>query len=116
MAAAVQPNSLENFDPFSPAVLENPYPFYRVLREHAPVHPVVGTDYYSVSRYGDIVEAAMNTTDYSSNLVAILLTGADGRTSTFDASGMGAVDVLAIADPPDHGRQRKITQGVFSPR
>ena len=101
-------------DPLAPESLANPYPLYARLRDTAPVVMLPGTDYYVVSRYEDVAAAALNTEDYSSRLVAILTRQGDGGTKIVDASGAGMVDVLAIADPPDHDRQRKVTQAALS--
>jgi cytochrome P450 len=102
-------------DPFAAESLARPYRLYRRLRDEAPVARLPGTDYYTVSRYEDVVAVALDTDDYSSKLVAILTRRTDGGTTIVNAAGAGMVDVLAIADPPDHGRQRKVMQAAFSP-
>jgi len=106
------PERLEDFRPLSKACLENPYPFYKAMREQCPVYKAPGNDFYYVSRYDDIREVAMNTEDYSSNLVAIILGSIDGTTKTMEqpkgGEGQLPVDVLAIQDPPRHGVQRKL--------
>jgi cytochrome P450 len=40
----------DDFDFLSPGTVDNPYPFYAALREHAPVYRVPGTDVYLVSK------------------------------------------------------------------
>jgi cytochrome P450 len=115
MSTAGAGGGLGVLDPFTPGNLIDPYPLYERLRREAPVVMLPGTDYYVVSRYDDVVAAALNTEDYSSKLVAILTQQTGGGATIVDASGSGMVDVLAIADPPDHGRQRKVTQGGLSP-
>ena len=59
----------QDFDPFAPSTIEDPYPFYRALREHAPVYRPPGADWYYVSRYADIKAVARDTTTYSSRLL-----------------------------------------------
>ena len=107
-----------DFEPLSPETLSNPYPFYEALRRCAPVYWVPGSDYYCVSRYADIRSAVMDTEAYSSNIVALLFQGSDGRTSMLEKPEMsqGPADVLANADPPAHGPQRTLTQGEISTR
>ena len=97
------------FDPFARATLEDPYPFYRALREHAPVYRPPGADWYYVSRYADIRAVTRDTETYSSNIVTLLV--AQGTGALIEAPKLPGmpVDVLAIADPPDHGRHRKLS-------
>ncbi|HEY9036491.1 MAG TPA: cytochrome P450 [Pseudomonadales bacterium] len=106
------PTQLADFRPLEKACLENPYPFYKAMREQCPVYQAPGNDFYYVSRYDDIRDVVMNTEDYSSNLVAIIFAGIDGETTMVDQPKMGGeqlpVDVLAIQDPPRHGTQRKL--------
>jgi cytochrome P450 len=108
---------LAAFFPFAPETLQDPYPFFAALREHAPVQLMPRVGYYTVARYDDIVSVAMDTDSFSSNLVSILIAGPDGPT-VFDApSGNGGiVDVLAIQDPPAHGPQRKLTHSAITTR
>ncbi|MGE2730542.1 cytochrome P450 [Mycolicibacterium vaccae] len=43
-----------NYDPFDPAVMADPLPYYRVLRDHHPVYYVPAWDTYALSRFDDI--------------------------------------------------------------
>ena len=108
---------LAAFSPFAPETLQNPYPFFAALREHAPVLLMPRVGYYSVARYDDIVSVVMDTDSFSSNLVSILIAGPDGPSAIEPPSGSGGiVDVLALQDPPVHGPQRKLTHGAISTR
>lgn len=49
---------------FDPQVLEDPYPFYRRLREKAPVWPVGDSGFYFVSRWDLVVEATERAEDF----------------------------------------------------
>jgi cytochrome P450 len=42
------------YDPFSPEVMSNPFPFYEVLREHFPVYYSAKYDTFFLSRFQDI--------------------------------------------------------------
>ncbi len=99
-----------DFDPFSPATIENPYAFYEALREEAPLFKPRGADCYYLSRYDDIKEVTMDPERFSSNIVAILLAGGSGRLSMFVPPHLpfAPPDVLALQDPPIHRVQRKI--------
>lgn len=46
-----------NYDPFSPAVMQNPLPFYEELRRDQPVLYLPKYDGYFLSRFDDIMEA-----------------------------------------------------------
>ena len=105
-----QPVKLADFDPLSKRCLENPYPFYRAMRDEAPVYRIPGTDYVCISRYSDVRDVALNTDDYSSNLVSIILSSVEGGTTSINQiqSDLTPVDVLAIQDPPRHTEQRRL--------
>src|ERR1700744_3341211 len=42
------------YDPFDPAVLADPLPYYRILREHHPVYYLPQWDPFALSRSADI--------------------------------------------------------------
>jgi cytochrome P450 len=112
------PVKLADFDPLSKACLENPYPFYKAMRDEAPVYKIPGADYVCISRYEDVKNVALNTDDYSSNLVSIILSTVEGSTKTINQiqSDLAPVDVLAIQDPPRHSEQRKLGLANLSMR
>jgi len=43
-----------SYDPFDPAVMADPLPYYRVLRERDPVYYLPKWDTFALSRFGDI--------------------------------------------------------------
>lgn len=106
------------FEPFAQTTIESPYEFYRALRTHAPVYRMPNADYFAVSRHADIKAVAMDPASYSSNLTSIVMAQTDGAIASVDVSqlGIGPVDVLAVQDPPDHTRQRALTQPRFAMR
>ena len=104
-------------DPFAPDALEDPYPLYDVLQREQPVTQLPGTDIWLVSRHADVVEAASKPEVFSSNISAVVYRG-DGPNPVVlqaDPDAIGAVDVLATADPPAHAMQRKLMNRVFVP-
>jgi cytochrome P450 len=88
-----------------PKVIEDPYPFYRQLRLHAPVWQVPGTEVFAVSSFALLVEAAGRVDDFSSNMNCLLYRDENGLPGRllFGDSGMHA---LATADPPIHTLHR----------
>jgi cytochrome P450 family 144 len=104
---------------FDATVLEHPHPYYAQLRGSDPVHLIQGTDAYLVSRFDLIQEVVAAPDIYSSNSGEFLyLSESDqpglrspGYTDDGDIEMPG---VLATADPPDHGRQRRILSTLLS--
>src|SRR6201991_4676249 len=43
-----------SYDPFDPAVMADPLPYYRILRDEHPVYHVEKWDTYALSRFADI--------------------------------------------------------------
>lgn len=107
-----------DFDPMSPEVVEDPYAFLEVLRRRAPVFPLPDGSYTLVTRYEDVQRVIMAPELFSSKLVAILLATPDHSPQVMNLADADArpVDVLAIADPPDHCRQRKWVNQAFTPK
>ncbi|NEW40336.1 cytochrome P450 [Nocardia cyriacigeorgica] len=104
MAAA--PSDIDIFDAAS---LADPYPMYRILRDQAPVYRVPGADFFLVTTWDLVTEAATRTTDFSSNLTGVMIHQPDGAPLVFDMDGGGqAVHVLATADDPVHAVHRKL--------
>ena len=99
---------------FDPEVVEAPHRYYAELREKDPVHELPGTGTFLVTRMDLIHEVVAKPAVFSSVSTQFLHHcangGAPGLRHVFghaDAdAGQGAV--LATADPPDHGRQRKV--------
>jgi cytochrome P450 len=87
-----------------PAVLEDPYPFYRQLVAEAPVWRVPGTDVVLVSSFDAVTEVVNRTGDFSSNLLGLLYRDDDGAPGV--ASFDPGVQALATADPPQHAAHR----------
>ena len=107
-------SALADFDPLSPDVVQEPHAFYAALRREAPLYRLPNGAYSLISRYRDVRDAAMNPEVYSSNLVAVLLQGAE--LMAFEGGSTGTMDALATADPPLHARQRKLSNTAFSMR
>lgn len=107
----------------SPAVFElatadtwaSPWPMYRALRDHDPVHRVVPAkhpehDYYVLSRHADVWAAARDHETFSS---------AQGLTVTYnDLELIGLQDnpPFVMQDPPVHTEFRKLVSRGFTPR
>jgi cytochrome P450 len=90
---------LAAYDPFSPDVLRDPYPWYRLLRDEAPCHYVASRNLYVVSRFEDVAACAKNHGVFSS-------TGGVG----FDWEPQ---PMMPMYDPPLHTRLRRLVSRPF---
>ena len=93
------------FDPFSPAVDADPFPYYRRLRDEAPCFWSEEAQMWVLSRYADIVSAGQDWRTYSS---------ASGNMMTELPNRAGAT--LGTTDPPRHDRLRALVQYAFMKR
>ena len=94
-----------NFDPYSPAVDADPFPFYRRLRDEFPCYWSKEAGMWVLSRYADIVTALNDWQTYSS---------AKGNLMTELPNRAGAT--LGTTDPPRHDRLRGLVQHAFMKR
>ena len=58
------PSNPIEFEPFSDNYRENPYPIYRELRDHAPVHYAPRAKAFVLSRYDDVLAVGNRSADY----------------------------------------------------
>ena len=91
-----------------------PWPMYRALRDHDPVHHVVpdhpGHDYWVLSRHADVWNAARDHETYSS---------AQGLTVNYgelEMIGLQDNPPMVMQDPPVHTEFRKLVSRGFTPR
>ncbi|OBH54074.1 cytochrome [Mycobacterium mantenii] len=108
-------NAPVEFQLATAATWPNPWPMYRALRDHDPVHHVVPAkhpedDYYVLSRHADVWTAARDHETYSS---------AQGLTVNYhDLEMIGLQDnpPFVMQDPPVHTQFRKLVSRGFTPR
>src|SRR5262245_41777211 len=86
----------------SPDFLENPYPTYRILREHAPVHRLADGSFF-LSRYDDLVSVYHDAARWSSDKKV------DFRPNLGDSLLYEHhTTSLVFNDPPVHTRVRRL--------
>jgi cytochrome P450 len=103
---------------FSRAFVDDPYPAYAWLREHAPVHRAVlpnGVEAYLVTRYDD-AKAVLADPRLSKNAAASYPGWRPGRTGIPGEHRSGVAAHLLNIDPPDHTRLRRLVTKAFTPR
>ncbi len=94
-----------SFDPYSPAVDADPFPFYKTLRDEHPAFWSREANMWILSRYTDIV-TALNDWQTFSSAKGNLMTELPNR----------AVNTLGTTDPPRHDRLRGLIQHAFMRR
>ncbi|BBY31213.1 cytochrome P450 [Mycolicibacterium sediminis] len=103
---------------FQPATAEtwpDPWPMYRALRDHDPVHHVVPDDrpdhdYYVLSRHADVFAAARDHETFSSAL------GLTVNYGELDLIGLADNPPMVMQDPPGHTEFRRLVSRGFTPR
>lgn len=94
-----------HFDPYSPAIDADPFPYYKRLRDEMPCFWSEEAQMWILSRYADIVSAGQDWQTYSS---------ASGNLMTELPGRAGAT--LGSSDPPKHDRLRGLIQHAFMKR
>ena len=93
------------FDPYSPVVDADPFPFYKTLRDEYPCFWSREANMWVLSRYADIMAALGNWQTYSS-----------ARGNLMDELPNRAGATLGTTDPPRHDRLRALIQHAFTKR
>lgn len=96
------------YDPFDEAVLADPYPAYRRLRDDDPVHRHTAPPFWTLARFDDVWNAVRDPGTFSS---------AQGLTFLPDEIGkLGLAPTIVMQDPPQHGQLRALVSKGFTPR
>ncbi|MCB1615057.1 MAG: cytochrome P450 [Pseudomonadales bacterium] len=126
-AAAVlpvqNPQKPEDFRPLENACFQNPYAFYKLIRDQAPVYRLPN-GIFCISRYEDIVAVCKDVEGYSSfqqGAVAGLKPGQSiekvgAQFALLGDLGVVPADVMATQDPPKHTVERKIGHAGLNAR
>ncbi len=100
------------FEPRGAESWRDPFSMYRALRDHDPVHRVPdngdGEDYWVLSRFRHVLDAAVDAASFSS---------AEGLTFTYgEMEKLGIEAPIVMMDPPDHTALRKLAIKRFTPQ
>ena len=96
------------YDPYSFEIDENPYPYFKRLRDEAPLYYNEKYDFYALSRYEDVLEASKDWNTYSSARGTVL--------ELLDVPPEHLPQMIIFMDPPQHSRLRRLVSRGFSPR
>ena len=102
------------FNPLDPAFIADPYPFYRRLRETAPVFKTP-QGFWLITRYEDVAFALRDKRfgkDFVGNMKR-RYGAADGMNEPAIAS---LARTMLVQDPPDHTRLRGLVTKAFTAR
>lgn len=108
--ASLDPET-ERFNPFTPGIMDDPYPYYRVLRDRAPVHFNEEIGYYFLSRYDDVATLGSDRQSLirGDSLYGIFRDYEDTafyRTVVYHS--------LFGLDEPEHGRLKRLIARTFT--
>jgi cytochrome P450 len=97
------------YDPFDVAIIDDPYPAYRLLRDEDPVHHAAESDTWVLSRHDDVQTALLDHDSYSS---------VDGVFPTPPGSDFvqSLLPMMVLMDPPRHNQLRALVSRAFTPR
>jgi cytochrome P450 len=115
MTAAVSQPVAARFELPNAGTWASPWPMYRALRDHDPVHHVVPDrrpdhDYYVLSRHADIWAAARDHETFSS------ARGLTVHYGELELIGLQGNPPMVMQDPPVHTQFRKLVSRGFTPR
>src|SRR5881392_4029774 len=102
----------------TPEFREDPYQFFRLLREHEPVH-LTPFGVYLVSRHADaaaiVRDPHLSTNQQNSELFQAF---AEANPPSDDDDTMDQMNdaVMLFKDPPDHTRLRGLVSKAFTPK
>jgi hypothetical protein len=104
--------AVASFDPaqLPDAFFENPYPWYRALRERAPLHRCPDGSWF-LSRYADLEAIYRSRSGFSSDKRAAFAPKFGGGTPLFEHHTTS----LVFNDPPLHTRVRRQIVGALTP-
>lgn len=101
--------NMVEYNPYSYAAHEDPYPIYRALRAEAPVYRNHALNFWALSRHADVLAAFRDPSRYSNR---------NGVSLDPAASHPGAKATMSFLamDPPRHTRMRALVSRGFTPR
>lgn len=112
------PAAIERFDPLTPAALVNPYPFYRYLQLHDPIHWGSADDAglpgrWYITRYADVM-AVLRDSRFGREVDKVV--PQPPRPPEDALLGEVAQGWMILRDPSTHTRLRSLVSTHFTPR
>lgn len=111
--------SVDDYSLMDPAVQDDPFAFYDLLREERPVYKMPETGFYVITRYEDVKRVVMDPKTFSNNLVREKEFQGDRfkiHAEVLEKTGWPLMQTLQRTDPPVHGRYRRLLDRIFTPK
>ena len=109
---------LEELRLTDPAVHENPYEFYELVRNECPVYKMPENGFYVISKYNDLQTVLRDTKRFSNDLVETRKEIREEENSPiqkmYRTDGWVPVETLHHTDPPLHTRYRRPIDRTFT--
>jgi len=99
---------ISDFDPYADETLSNPYPQYEALRELGPVVYLRRYGAYAIARHEEIDAVLRDHTTFCSSAGV-------GLANFHTEEPWRKPSLILEADPPMHGRTRKVVAGLLAP-
>lgn len=99
---------ISDFDPYAEEVLNNPYPHYEVLRELGPIVYLGRYEVYALARHAEIDAVLRDHVTFCSSAGV-------GLANFHTEEPWRKPSIILEADPPMHGRTRKVVAGLLAP-
>ncbi|WP_139342469.1 MULTISPECIES: cytochrome P450 [Protofrankia] len=100
-------DAMAYYSPLDSLVTDDPYPYYKALREEQPVYYNEKDDFWALSRYDDVAGALHDPLSFSARKGTVY------EDQTLEEL---PVPMMAFLDPPDHTRMRTMVSGSFVPK
>ena len=100
-----------DFDPYDPALVDDPYPTYAALRRESPVYYGASHDFWALTRFADVKHALGDHETYCSSKGLLVIEATDD----FEAPEFPPGNML-LMDPPEHTAYRKVVNRKFLQR
>ena len=97
-----------DFDPYADEVLDDPYPHYEMLRELGPVFYLNRYQTYGIARHAEIDPVLRDPVTFCSSAGV-------GLANFHTTTPWRKPSIILEADPPMHGRTRKVVAGLLAP-
>ena len=97
-----------DFDPYADEVLDDPYPHYEMLRELGPVFYLNRYQAYGIARHAEIDPVLRDPVTFCSSAGV-------GLANFHTTVPWRKPSIILEADPPMHGRTRKVVAGLLAP-
>ncbi|WP_028933788.1 cytochrome P450 [Pseudonocardia spinosispora] len=108
----------DDFDPFDEPYLDDPYAFWKIAREQAPVFHSPRLGYWVVSRFDDVREVFQDTDTFSASIsITPLRQLCPAAVDELVKAEMAMGPSLVNEDPPIHTRRRQhVRNALVAPR